>query len=1034
METTMVGRFPRGAEWRVWDLQVHTPFSELNNGFGQDYEAYGKIFFTKAIEKNIAVVGVTDYFVVDGYRFLKELQNDEARLTALLGAANVQAAKAITLFANVELRTDILVDGSRVNYHVIFSDEVSADDITDNFLAQLHFTSEGNPQGIDQQESLTRKNLEELGKHLKSHHQSFSGLTDIFVGMMQATVDHKQVSEVLGKRESKFGSKYVFCVPCDEDLSKVSWDGQGHMVRKVLIQKSHMLVTSNRSTRDFALGLKHPTTEDYIKEFRTFKPCIHSSDAHNPAELFEPAESRLTWIKADPTFRGLLQTLNEPDSRVYIGPCPPGIEAVRARPTKVVKELGVHKKLGTTIGEKWFDHQLELNADLIAIIGNKGSGKSALADILGLIGNTPRYEAFSFLSTDRFNDRKNNKAKHFEATAIWGDYKIDGPVSLDDTPPKGAVEKIKYIPQDYLERICNEVSHGSGSKFYEELQNVIFSHVPISEQLGFSSLDDLLRHRSGETKRTIDLLIDQLKGINRALVNCEEQLTDGHKKSLEAQLAAKQRELEAHDATKPTEHAQPPDDPTMAQVASETGIRLQTFQATLADTEEQISASKKKLNQTTQRRASAERLLGKLSNIEKQLSSASKDAQIEITELGLRWEDLVKVEIDKTSVASIIRETTEEIDICNAQLDPTISESYLSKQQGLKQAISAISQELTAPQRAYEAYKAAVKGWEDGRNTIVGTPDQLGSLNQLTAALANLPNIKERELLLKLEQVEKAREIYNEKEKLRDDYGRYYGAVQKFLAEHPLARSQEFKLAFNVAITEQRFAQSFLKALNQRRMGTFAGSEEGAEGLKQLLEGTDFDSVEDATRFLNEIMRALHEDQRQGRHNAAMELRDQLAQGSSVTDLYDFLFSFSYLEPVYNLRWDGKTLEQLSPGERGNLLLIFYLLIDRDDIPLVIDQPEENLDNNTVYRTLVPCVKEAKKRRQIIMVTHNPNLAVVCDAEQIICAEIRKDHGHEVRYLSGSIEEPLINQKIVDILEGTRPAFDKRDAKYFPQG
>ena len=122
------------------------------------------------------------------------------------------------------------------------------------------------------------------------------------------------------------------------------------------------------------------------------------------------------------------------------------------------------------------------------------------------------------------------------------------------------------------------------------------------------------------------------------------------------------------------------------------------------------------------------------------------------------------------------------------------------------------------------------------------------------------------------------------------------------------------------------------------------------------------------------------------------------------------------------------------PRERGNLLLIFYLLIDRDDIPLVIDQPEENLDNNTVYRTLVPCVKEAKTRRQIVMVTHNPNLAVVCDAEQVICAEIRKDHGNEVRYISGSIEDPLINRKIVDILEGTRPAFDKRDAKYLPQG
>ena len=88
--------------------------------------------------------------------------------------------------------------------------------------------------------------------------------------------------------------------------------------------------------------------------------------------------------------------------------------------------------------------------------------------------------------------------------------------------------------------------------------------------------------------------------------------------------------------------------------------------------------------------------------------------------------------------------------------------------------------------------------------------------------------------------------------------------------------------------------------------------------------------------------------------------------------------------------------------------------------------------NQTVFKTLVPCIKDAKKRRQIIIVTHNPNLAVVCDAEQIVCAEIRKDHGNEVSYLTGAIEDPAINQKIVDILEGTRPAFDKRDDKYQP--
>lgn len=128
---------------------------------------------------------------------------------------------------------------------------------------------------------------------------------------------------------------------------------------------------------------------------------------------------------------------------------------------------------------------------------------------------------------------------------------------------------------------------------------------------------------------------------------------------------------------------------------------------------------------------------------------------------------------------------------------------------------------------------------------------------------------------------------------------------------------------------------------------------------------------------------------------------------------------------------NGKPLSSLSPGERGALLLLLYLFIDMDDKPLIIDQPEENLDNESVFKYLVHFIKAAKKKRQIIMVTHNPNLAVVCDADQIIQMKIDKLHGNEVTYESGAIENPKINKIIVDILEGTYPAFHNRDCKYF---
>jgi hypothetical protein len=294
---------------------------------------------------------------------------------------------------------------------------------------------------------------------------------------------------------------------------------------------------------------------------------------------------------------------------------------------------------------------------------------------------------------------------------------------------------------------------------------------------------------------------------------------------------------------------------------------------------------------------------------------------------------------------------------------------------------------------------------------------QLAELDGIPAYLKILRKQRDRKLL----------EIFREKQKLRAYYETYYGAVQNFLRQHPLAASERFQLTFNVSMAERGFSETFLGRINRRKVGPFMGDEDGAAEMKRLLDNANFDSALGTLRFTRKLFAKMGE-----RDGKALLVKDQLRQGVTNQEIYDFVYSLGFLSPVYNLRWDGKGLEQLSPGERGNLLLIYYLLVDQDDIPLVIDQPEENLDNQTVFKTLVPCIKDAKKRRQIVMVTHNPNLAVVCDAEQIICAEMQKDHENAVTYISGSIEDPTINGRIVDILEGTRPAFDKRDDKYLP--
>jgi DNA repair exonuclease SbcCD ATPase subunit len=84
---------------------------------------------------------------------------------------------------------------------------------------------------------------------------------------------------------------------------------------------------------------------------------------------------------------------------------------------------------------------------------------------------------------------------------------------------------------------------------------------------------------------------------------------------------------------------------------------------------------------------------------------------------------------------------------------------------------------------------------------------------------------------------------------------------------------------------------------------------------------------------------------------------------------------------------NGVALENLSPGTKGIVLLILYLGMDiGDSRPLIVDQPDENLDNESIYRLLTSYFKSAKKRRQIVLITHNPNLVVNGDSEQIVVA------------------------------------------------
>ena len=149
----------------------------------------------------------------------------------------------------------------------------------------------------------------------------------------------------------------------------------------------------------------------------------------------------------------------------------------------------------------------------------------------------------------------------------------------------------------------------------------------------------------------------------------------------------------------------------------------------------------------------------------------------------------------------------------------------------------------------------------------------------------------------------------------------------------------------------------------------------------------------------------------------------------------------------YQLTYDGDSISEMSPGKKSYVLLKLLIELDNSQCPILLDQPEDDLDNRSIYSELVNFIKSKKKDRQIIIVTHNPNLVVGADSEEVIIAnqhgDKNKNKEYRFEYISGALEDSYTNnnedailykkgiqEHVCDILEGGKRAFEHRKNKY----
>ena len=609
---------------------------------------------------------------------------------------------------------------------------------------------------------------------------------------------------------------------------------------------------------------------------------------------------------------------------------------------------------------------------------------------------------------------------------VW-ESSLSIPKKLSDKISTHENELVRYVPQSFFESVTNEVTIHENSAFDKELKKVIFSHIPESERLGFENLDKLIEHHVSTTEENLTFLRQNLHRSNVEICRIETEISEDKLHETAAQIEVKEKELESHDAAKPSEVEKPA-------MQSEQAKKLETCRSEVDKLETQINSQKESLSNLKKRRSTIDQIIERVKHLERSVQISLQDLaqSLEEADIGLELNSLIQMSVSLEPLEKRLAETSSNVSAIEESLNVNSSGSLANQLQSIKTEANSLQESLNKADELYQRYLSDLQIWNSQRERIVGSEAVVDSLKYLQKKLHDQQNLfpeKHKELLD--ERLDITRNIYAQITKSKGTLEELAKFVQKRVSQHELTQ-EKYGFSFNVKLTYLSFVDRFLGFINQGRSGTFKGKESGREILVDICKQCDFYGKESVILFVDKVVQNLKQDDS---YNPLRKISvsAQLKGTFTKLELYNFLFGLEYIRPSYSLQLDGKEMQQLSPGERGVLLLIFYLLIDKDECPLLIDQPEENLDNQSVYKLLVPAIKEAKKKRQIFLVTHNPNLAIVCDAEQIIHASMDKNNGNRIEYRSGAIENPIFNTLALDILEGTQPAFDfRRDTYVFP--
>lgn len=968
-----------GSQWLRWEPHVHAPGTLFNDQFKGDWQSY--LSALESAKPTIKAIAVTDYYLLDTYR----------RVVAEKASGRLSHCDLV--FPNVELRLDIGTAKSWINIHLLVSpeDKNHIDEIT-RFLSRLSF------RAYQDTFTCTHSDLIRLGRKAQPEIQADNAA-------LKVGAEHFKVSLEILRQEYKqnaWAQKNILVAVAggQGDGSSALKNSGDQTLRREIERFAHIIFSSNPNQREFWIGKKSLAPDEIIEQYDHLKACMHGSDAHDVEKTGNPDAHRYTWIKGSATFDTLRQAVIDPAGRAYVGEEPPGMAA----PSETISVVTIQEA-------PWArTPKLLLNPAMVAIIGARGSGKTALADIIaaGCDAHSQQMPEQAFLLRAR---------EHLGGSIVQLQWKTGEAVqrALDGSEELSAdsYPRARYLSQQFVENLC--ASDGVTDGLLSEVERVIFDAHPVSDRDGAVDFSDFRELRSARHQAT-------RKREELSLAAISDRIgTEIEKTKLVSSLAAQVKEKEELIARYTTDRLK------LVSKGSEERIARLTALTTAAETVRgHVRYYKAQMQQLDMMQDEVEnfRATGALQDLRELQDKYPKSG---VTDTD--WNTFIreyKGDVDAV-LKRLVQESQQNLTGWRGtEVNAEESNSTLIPQDAelSKQTLSMLEAEISRIERLISVDKDVAQRFRSLSTKIVAETELLKALKD---KLKDCQDAKVRLDALLIER--------------ESTYSRVFAAViaqQNVLTElyQPVrdkldaATGTLNRLSFSIdRIADlERWAEEGEQLLDLRRQGPFRGRGALIAAAKSQLQSSwERGSAQDVVSAMKAFRDRYQSDLLE---HATVSKTDPVEYRNWTKRFAQWLYSTEHIVVRYHVNYDGIDIRKLSPGTRGIVLLLLYLSLDDTDTrPLIIDQPEENLDPKSIYDDLVSLFISAKSRRQIIIVTHNANLVINTDAEQIIIAESGTNSlGSlpEISYRTGGLEDEEIRKRVCAILEGGEDAFKDR--------